>query len=301
MRKIVFFIILFCLSYNFYGQEKQKLYYENGEYFIFYSVQNTQNLITFASKFRIPSYRLAHLNNMDVKDSLWAKQTIKLPILRTNIKKEIIEGQAYYTLYKKVYDKEELADIKSKLQVSTFILNRLNKVDNIEDLINQTIVIGYLLQTEENNKSLAKKDASKNTDTNAKDNLNHNVVQSNKKINLLYRLPDSIAISELVNEEMRIFQMQEKEAHVQQQNGGAVFFKSRNNSKTIYAFHNEAARGSIIKIVNPANNKEIYAKVIGKVPPTEQYRNAVLGISGNGAQDLEVKDMRLFVKVFYIR
>lgn len=301
MRKIVFFIIAFCFSNLFYGQEKQKLYFENGEYFIFYSVQNEQDLISFASNYRVPTYRLANLNNMDLRDSLWSKQTIKLPILRTNIKKQIEEGQSYFTLYKKIYDKDDLNELKKKLQVSNFILMNLNKVDKVEDLINQTAIIGYIVQAEKKQKKTEKQKPLAKTDTNAKDNLSHKVVQDNKNFNLLYRLPDSIAISELINEEMRLFQMQEKERHIQQQNGGAVFFKSRNNSKTIYAFHNEAARGSIIKIVNPANNKEIYAKVIGKVPPTEQYRNAILGLSGNGAEGLEAKDMRLFVKIYFIK
>lgn len=75
---------------------------------------------------------------------------------------------------------------------------------------------------------------------------------------------------------------------VNEEKGTAVFFENKGKlqgSNVIYAFHNAAQRGTIIKVHNPGTNKTIFVKVLGPIPDTKMYHNAVIGI-GSGAKEL---------------
>ncbi len=82
--------------------------------------------------------------------------------------------------------------------------------------------------------------------------------------------------------------------------GTAVFFPSRSKT-TLYAFHNLAGKGSVIKITNPLNGRAVYAKVLGPLPPTAQYARATVGLS-SGAQALlgSKGDARMWCEVAYV-
>lgn len=75
---------------------------------------------------------------------------------------------------------------------------------------------------------------------------------------------------------------------VMEEKGTAVFFENKGklqSSKVIYAFHNTAKRGTIIKVYNPGTGKTVFVKVLGPIPDTKMYHNSVIGI-GNGAKEL---------------
>jgi hypothetical protein len=85
-----------------------------------------------------------------------------------------------------------------------------------------------------------------------------------------------------------------------EERGTAVFFPSR-SSTTLYAFHNIAGRGSVIKITNPLNGRAVYAKVLGPLPPTPQYTKAMLGISSKAQHLLGSSgDARMWCEVAYV-
>ena len=85
-----------------------------------------------------------------------------------------------------------------------------------------------------------------------------------------------------------------------EEKGTAVFFPSR-SSTTIYAFHNIAGKGSVIKITNPLNGRAVYAKVLGPLPPTPQYHKAMLGISAMAQKLLgSTGDTRMWCEVAFV-
>ncbi len=85
-----------------------------------------------------------------------------------------------------------------------------------------------------------------------------------------------------------------------EERGTAVFFPSR-SSNTLYAFHNVAGRGSVIKITNPLNGRAVYAKVLGPLPPTPQYNKAMLGLSSKAQKLLGIAgDARMWCEVAYV-
>jgi hypothetical protein len=86
-----------------------------------------------------------------------------------------------------------------------------------------------------------------------------------------------------------------------EEKGTAAFFKRAGiSSNGIYfAFHDLAKRGTIIKVHNPGTGKTVYAKVIGTVPTTASFHNAVIGLSDDARSELEVFDEKAWVQVSY--
>jgi hypothetical protein len=88
---------------------------------------------------------------------------------------------------------------------------------------------------------------------------------------------------------------------VTEESGAAVFYplKTKAGPGVYYAFHNTAIRGSILKIMNPANGKIIYAKVIGTLPKLKEYHNSIVGLSSNAISVMGARDQRMFCKLKY--
>jgi hypothetical protein len=86
-----------------------------------------------------------------------------------------------------------------------------------------------------------------------------------------------------------------------EESGAALLYplKTKLPEGTYYAFHNTAARGTIIKVHNPANDKVVYTKVIGRIPDLKEYHNVIIGISSNAAAALGAREKKLFCKLSY--
>jgi hypothetical protein len=83
--------------------------------------------------------------------------------------------------------------------------------------------------------------------------------------------------------------------------GAAVFYdyKVKSVRGHYYAFHNDAPRGALIKITNPATQHTIYAKVIGPIPDLPDYNNCIIAVSGNAAVALGSRYKRFFCRISY--
>ena len=74
------------------------------------------------------------------------------------------------------------------------------------------------------------------------------------------------------------------------QSGRAGVFKSSSGREDgkYYCLHNQAPANSIVKIINPQNNKAIYAKVLDVMPDLKQNEGLVLRLSNAAADELGV-------------
>ena len=83
------------------------------------------------------------------------------------------------------------------------------------------------------------------------------------------------------------FDVQAKTNHIITENGNAGIFKSTSGWQDgkYYCLHNMAAPGTIIKIINNANGKFIYAKVLDIMPDIKQNNGLVVCVS-NAAADV---------------
>jgi hypothetical protein len=83
--------------------------------------------------------------------------------------------------------------------------------------------------------------------------------------------------------------------------GTAGFFSINGNAvgADLYAFHNAAARGTVLRVRNINNGRTIYVKVLGPVPETKQYAGCVLGLSDRAKAALGVQETKMFCEMSY--
>jgi hypothetical protein len=83
--------------------------------------------------------------------------------------------------------------------------------------------------------------------------------------------------------------------------GTAGFFSINGNASgaDVYAFHNAAARGTVMRVRNINNGRTIYVKVLGPVPETKQYAGCVLGLSDKAKAALGVQETKMFCEMSY--
>jgi hypothetical protein len=85
-----------------------------------------------------------------------------------------------------------------------------------------------------------------------------------------------------------LYDSQVKNAETTESTGMAGIFKSTSGwaDKKYYCLYNDASQGSIIKIVNPANGKFVFAKVLDMIPDIRQNDGLLICISNAAADEL---------------
>lgn len=81
--------------------------------------------------------------------------------------------------------------------------------------------------------------------------------------------------------------------------GAAIWLNdpSRQNHYKFFALSNTIPDGSVVMVRNLMNNKEVYVKVIGKLPPMSQGKNVIIQLSAGAANYLKVLDDKFLVEV----
>ena len=87
------------------------------------------------------------------------------------------------------------------------------------------------------------------------------------------------------------------------ENGTAAVFKSTSgwDDGKYYCLHNNAAQGSIIKVVNNTTGKTIYAKVLDVIPDIKQNTGVIIRISNAAAAELGAGENQFDCTINYIK
>jgi LysM repeat protein len=86
------------------------------------------------------------------------------------------------------------------------------------------------------------------------------------------------------------YETQAKSNHIITENGNGGTFKSTSGWQDgkYYCLHNMAAPGTIVKIINNANGKSVYAKVLDLIPDIKQNAGLIICVSNAAADVLGV-------------
>ena len=88
-------------------------------------------------------------------------------------------------------------------------------------------------------------------------------------------------------------------AKEKEHSGVAVWKKTKSEKADFYALHRYAAINSIIKVHNPMNNRDVYVRVLGRIPDTSYDYNVVVVVSPIVAKLLGAQDVKFHVDVNY--
>jgi hypothetical protein len=267
-----------------------------------------------SKRYSVPPARLADLNGVTYQEGLPAGSRFKIPVSNYNfIRIESVVNSR--PIYYRTNEEDGLRDISHMVNVSQSTIQRWNRMDDPELMAGQVLHVGWV--------AYDKTQVPFSKDTGAARPVIAPPAKSNPPLkdgtgkpipaaktvarpvkDTIAHLKDTIDTPDGIEEHpefAELYAQQTAGRQVNEEAGAAVFYRLGTKAEpgVYYAFHNTAAKGTIIKIRNPASGNMIYAKVVGTLPKLKEYHNAIIGISNNAIGALGARDKRMFCKLKY--
>lgn len=283
------------------GVDTLEVVFHNDKWAIVHSVEAGDNVFKLSRRYHVPPAMLADENNINFQTALNSGQLLFIPFGPFNQAKETT-GDRFdiRPLRYQVRKYDNLFRLAHLAGVQQRVLQKWNGMpDNyIEE--GKVLFVGWVLYdmsdgpvadtVEVDRKGNAIPKPKQGTTTKKK-GVEETVIVVRKSY--LDTLPEA----------ERAYMMQtNSEQVVTEEKGTAVFFENKgklSSSKVIYALHNTAKRGTIIKVYNPGTDKTVFVKVLGPIPDTKMYHNCVIGIGSSAKELLMVTEEKAWCELKY--
>jgi LysM repeat protein len=309
---------------------------EGGKLYLSHTVSAKENWYSIGRIYNVSPKEIAPFNGMSLENGLSIGQTLKIPLQPANFLQEGKPGadEAAVPLYHTTREKEGLfriSQVYNKVPVDQ--LKAWNKLSSNELASGQKLIIGYL-KVKKDLSPLAKlaqgkvgAPVVKQTTTPVKTETQPPVKEVKKEVQT-NPPPVVIAPVEKKKEEVKkpvenppvvrtsgstdtiggafrglYVEQVKSNSNLGKTTGQAAIFKSTSGWKDgkYYALMNNITPGTIIKITNAANNKFIYAKVLGEIPPGRDNDGLIVRISNAAASQLQVADNRFVAELSWAK
>jgi len=324
MNKPYLLTVVFCLNVLFSFSQTDETIVKSGSkgLYIEHKVAAKENFYSLGRTYKIHPKHLAAFNALDMSKGLSLGQAINIPLSDSNFNRNSSEGAPLY--YKSAL-KQTVGTVSAISKTAAGNIRQWNNLTN-DIAPNTAVIIGYLVTQGE---VLA--GANKTTDT-----AETKTVAGDKKEAALLQKPkqeepkSNTVKNDTVKEELKAVAKEEtqKDAtppasapitgdgyfknHFAQQvkivplskdetvTSGIFKTISGLNDGKYYALLDGVEPGTIIKVINPTNNKAVYAKVLGQMNGIRQNEGLNLRISNTAATVLDITETDKFiVKVNY--
>ena len=319
MKKITTTYLLFLLCLNSLFAQKEDLIVkssDNGLY-LEHKVVPREGFFSVGRLFNVSPKFLASFNKMDINKGLFIDQKLRIPLTDTNFTQE---GNSGSPVYYNAGDNEDLGAVSDKLRkVSVANLRNWNNLSGDEVKGGTKLIIGFLNSKEipsvtinnkpANNKpALVPPVAKVEEKTIAKVEEKKVVKEETKPIE------QKIEEKPVVKPEQKPvisdqgyfktnFEKQIKTSPAtKNETVASSIFKTTSgwDDSKYYVLMDKVPAGTIVKVINPSNNKTVYAKVLGEMSGIQQNQGLSMRISNAAASMLEISEQDKFiVKVNY--
>lgn len=328
MKNVLMLFVFICFTAAF-AVAQSPLYVKSGDkgLYLEHKVAAKENFYSIGRLYNVHPKFLAAYNKLNMSKGLSLGQQINVPLTDTNFTQKNTAGTPVYYM---VGEKEGLyrVSVKNKnvLMQSLRDWNHLTS-DNISN--GQSLIVGYLISAEMKNQPMVmpekpvvvaeeKKQEVKKEEEVVKPAPKHDEIKDEEKKEEQQvektepKVPvkkEEIKKPEPVIEEKKTAQQGEGyfktsfEQQVKQQptskdatvTSGIFKTTSGWNDQKYYLLMDGVDPGTIIRIVNPSNNKIIYAKVLGEMAGIRQNQGVSIRISNAAAAALDVEDTDKFI------
>ena len=296
IMKIVALFPLLLLSFFVSAQSSDSLFIHQGadsRWYAQYSIKGERNVFDVAKKFGLPPASLADANHLSYTDRLESGNRLRIPLNLANwYNYTPPAASAVKPIYLRATRRWNMDDLSKQLGVTQRLLEEWNGA--IPDAVEKGTVVkvgwisvgGVVVNGNEPDPRASGE-------------------QTSSSPSITW--PDTAIVIEMPAPAPVLPPMQQ--AFLDQTAGGTMvttekgpvaFFPARGGTiKGVhYAFHNTAARGSVIRVHNPGTGRTVYVKVLGPLPGTKQYAGAILGVSIAAKEELGVRgDARAWCEV----
>ena len=287
--------------------------FKDEKWVVMHMAQQGDNIFSLAKKYHVPPAMLSDINHIAYQQELKPNEAIYIPLGAYNMLSD--EPQNSFDtrpLYYIVRQYDNLFRLAHMAGVQQRRLQEWNRMDDNYITEGKRLFVGWVMY----DVNASSTDAYATTDINK----HQKGATVEKKGNMTVgELADEISKNRNSNEQVivvrkgkpkdtlsdieRMYMEQTQNEQVfDEEKGTAVFYDMKGSvsgSNLYYAFHNKAARGSIIKVYNPGTDKSVYVKVLGPMPNTKQYYNCIIGIGESAKQALMVAEDRMFCELKY--
>lgn len=314
-KSILLAVILFSCSIVFAQNELLVQSSEKGLY-LNHKVSPRENFYSVGRLYNVSAKDIASFNGLDMNHGLSIGQVIKIPLMASNFTQSAAKGRAVYYV---VGQKEGLYKVSTKNNnVLMASLRKWNKLTSDNISTGQKLIIGYLVSSEANNIAQHNEPEKPKpaVEEPRKETVQTVVAEKKPEINTEPRNIDPPQAKPAVNNTTQTAvsstnggyfhqqfdqQLKAQPAKVDETASAGIFKTSSGwQDEKYYALMDRVEPGTIIRIINPTNNKAVYVKVLGEMSGIRQNEGYNVRISNAAASALDVKDTEKFiVRVHY--
>jgi len=308
MRTLLLCCLCVLACWSVKAQDTLWVKQKEGKPYLVHKVKNGEDLFLLAKKYAVPPAVLADLNDVNYQDGLPAGTKFRIPIDNYNFVRieSVVKSRP---IYYRAGEEDDLRGISRLVNVAQSAIQRWNNLVTPDIEAGDVLQIGWIAYDKT---QVAFANAGTTTtvaapvSTPAKPPVTKPLPSAKKPAPVstppqATPTDDDDTLAEVSAFAQLYDQQTSGNTNFSEEQGAAVFYplKTKVGPGVYYAFHNTAPRGSILKIMNPASGKIIFAKVIGPLPNLKEYHNAVVGLSNNVIGALGATDLRMFCKIKY--
>ena len=291
--------------------------------FLEHKVVAKESFFSVGRLYNVHPHFIASYNKLDLKKGLQIDQKLRIPLTDTNFTQQ---GNSGTPVYYKTGDKEGLLKVsKSNNNVLLANLRAWNNLGTDELKEGSKLVVGFLKSKEMPSVTLKPREKTEEKPVVVEEK--PVVVEEKPKVveekpEVVEEKPKVVEEKPIVNTDIKPVVMREEKSagndggyfksHFEQQikqtpvskdaTVTAGIFKTTSGwqDTKYYLLIDGAPPGYIVKVINPTNNKAIYAKVLGGMSGIRQNEGLNIRISNAAAAVLEIAEQDKFiVKVAY--
>lgn len=309
MKKLAVILFSFGITLALAAQSSDLIVQsENGKLFISHTVAPKENLYSIGRLYNISPREIAPFNHLNLNSGLEINQELKIPLESGNFAQHgtAAGDEVFVPLYHVVTQKEGLYRIGQNFnKASVNDLKTWNNLASENISSGQKLVVGFL-RVRTGQSALAANGVKKigavaqspasNPPVVTKSESNAPVTTKPVEEPVIVETGQNTALDSN-GEGTGFFKGSYREQAgsfnaFKSEMGVAAIFKSTSGwqDAKYYALMNNVTPGTIVRITNTNNNRIIFAKVLGELPPGRENEGLLIRISNAAAAELRISD-----------
>jgi len=301
MKNILFILLISLCSLK--GFSQNEVHSTEKGLHLKHTIAAKENFYAVGRLYNIPAKDIAAYNNLDMENGLNIGQTVMIPLTSANFSQTTDNGTpAYYV----VGQQEGLYRVSMKHnKVLMASLRKWNHLTSDEIPAGQKLIVGFITSPElakavtnspKTEPVVIQQEKPKQTEPVAQ--------QRTEPERITKPVPTQVGIKNSGGGFFKSqFEQQSQASNANKdQTATASIFKTASGWQDgkYYALIDGVDPGTIVQVINPSNNKTIYAKVLGAMSGINQNKGLDVRISNAAANVLDINDTEKFiVKVNY--
>ena len=312
MKKFIFSFLAFIFSFQIASAQKKELLLKSSDkgLYLDHKVGAKESFFSIGRLYNVHPKHLASFNKLDMTKGLLIEQTMRIPLTDTNFTQQ---GNSGTPVYYKTAAGEGLMKVSSANgNVTLANLRNWNNLNNDNVKSGTKLIVGFLSSKEMPSITITTKPKPEEPVVKTEEKpivtepkvIEKPVVKTEEKPLIA---PPKVEERPVATNDQGYFKLsfdqQIKITPVSKnETVTSGIFKTASgwSDAKYYLLIDKVSPGTIVKVINPANNKAVYAKVLGEMSGIRQNEGLNIRISNAAASILEITELDKFiVKVNY--